>query len=99
MYVYNRELYEDDNVVGIQDVDTFSSVEEFEDEYSEYENNPDFQYMSGYSDIESINGEFLYQGFDLLEVKKMNLRMYGSKVICLRSPCEDGLIHVFVGMS
>ena len=86
MFVYNSKVYMDDSLEGIQRVITFDSEEEFVEEMVELESNLDTSYWGIFDNVESINGEFAYQGFSLLDVKKMNLAMYGNVIDVLEHP-------------
>lgn len=82
---------------GIQEerVYRFDNEEEFTEEFNALEENPDFQQLGTYKDIEDIDDDLEYQGFLSSEVAKYHNARYGRVIEVLEF---NGTYEVFCGV-
>lgn len=73
----------------------FDTTEEFEETYTELENNPDFSYIGGFDMIEDIYEELEYQGLLEAEITQLTHNRYGNCLEILE--CPNNQYHAFIG--
>lgn len=90
-----EELY--NSACGIVGVSHYDSVEEFESDLKEFENNCDFTFLGHFDTIQEADEELQYNGFTLDQITKMSLNQYGSVIETLEAP-DSQTYWVFVGV-
>lgn len=89
-----EKLY--NSACGIVGISNFDSVEDFERDLKELEENPDFTLLGQYNMTQDADEELQYQGFSLDQITKMSLNRYGNCVETLQAP-DSGAYWVFIG--
>lgn len=89
-----EELY--NSACGIVGINNYDSVEDFEQDLRDLEENEDFTLLGRYDMTQDADEELQYQGFTLDEITKMSLNRYGNVIECLLAP-DSGDYWVFVG--
>lgn len=89
-----EELY--NSACGIVGISNYDTVEEFENDLKELEDNQDFTLLGTFNTTQEADEELQYQGLTLDEITKYSLNQYGNVIECLHSPDSQNY-WVFIG--
>ena len=89
-----EELY--NSACGIVGINHYDDFNDFEKDFKELEENPDFSLLGQYDMTQDADEELQYQGLTLDAITKMSMNRYGDVIETLQDP-ESGMYWVFVG--
>ena len=89
-----EELY--NSACGIVGIYHYDDVSDFEQDWKELNENPDFTFLGHFDMTQDADDELESLGFTLDEITKMSMNRYGRVIETLQAP-DSGTYWVFVG--